>query len=74
MLFVVDSRAFHIATAEFTNLGPDGTLVTKEVSIRVGDPGEAYVLIPTEVGYDLQAGRCLTNSSSALPSARTGLR
>ncbi|KAF1958897.1 hypothetical protein CC80DRAFT_468705 [Byssothecium circinans] len=63
----VATRACHTATAEFTNLGPDGKLVTKEVSIQVGDPGEAYVLIPTEVGYALQAGSYLTNSSSALP-------
>ncbi|KAF1952282.1 hypothetical protein CC80DRAFT_363795, partial [Byssothecium circinans] len=65
--YVATTRACHTATAEFSNLGPDGTLVTKEVSIEVGDPGEAYVLIPTEVGYALQAGSYLTNSSSALP-------
>ena len=48
-------RTFHHATGEFTKLGPEGTLVTEEVSIQVGDPGEAYVCIPTEVGYALQA-------------------
>ncbi|KAF2444495.1 hypothetical protein P171DRAFT_432517 [Karstenula rhodostoma CBS 690.94] len=61
------ARAFHNATAEFTRLGPEGTLVTNKVSIRVGDPGEAYVCIPTEVGYALQAGGCLAHNSSALP-------
>ncbi|KAL5434963.1 hypothetical protein PMIN06_011231 [Paraphaeosphaeria minitans] len=61
------ARAFHNATAEFTKLCPEGTLVTKEVSIRVGDPGEAYVCTPTEVGYALQAGGCLAHSPSALP-------
>jgi hypothetical protein len=61
--YATTTRACHIATAEFTNLRPDGTPVKKDVSIRVGDPGEAYVLIPTEVGYALQAGSCL----SALP-------
>lgn len=61
------ARAFHKATAEFTKLGPEGTLVTNKVSIRVGDPGEAYVCIPTEVGYALQAGSCLAHNSSALP-------
>ncbi|KAH8686623.1 hypothetical protein GQ44DRAFT_780937 [Phaeosphaeriaceae sp. PMI808] len=60
-------RAFHDATAEFTKLGPEGTFVTKEVSIRVGDPGDAYICIPPEVGYALQASGCLTNSPSALP-------
>ncbi|KAF1974044.1 hypothetical protein BU23DRAFT_579991 [Bimuria novae-zelandiae CBS 107.79] len=52
---VIAARALHNATAEFTELGPEGTLVTKDVSIRIGDPGEAYVCIPTEVGYALQA-------------------
>ncbi|KAF2864669.1 hypothetical protein BDV95DRAFT_508914 [Massariosphaeria phaeospora] len=66
--YAAAARAFHAATAEFTNLGPEGTFVTKEVSIRVGDPGEAYVVIPTEVGYALQAGSCLTTRSSALPN------
>lgn len=61
------TRACHVATGEFTNLQPDGTVVTKEISIRVGDPGEAYVLIPTEVGNALQAGSSLTNNLSALP-------
>lgn len=61
------TRACHVATGKFTNLQPDGTLVTKEVSIRVGDPGEAFVLIPTEVGNALQAGSYLTNNLSALP-------
>ncbi|KAF9730013.1 hypothetical protein PMIN01_11946 [Paraphaeosphaeria minitans] len=59
------ARAIHVASAELTNVGPDGTLVTEEVSIRVGDPGEAYVLIPTEVGNALRAGSRLSNSSSA---------
>ncbi|KAF2785873.1 hypothetical protein K505DRAFT_330726 [Melanomma pulvis-pyrius CBS 109.77] len=61
------TRACHVATGEFTNLQPDGTVVTKEVSIRVGNPREAYVLIPTEVGNALQASSSLTNNLSALP-------
>lgn len=61
------ARAHHTATAKFTNLGPEGTPVTKEVSIQVGEPGDAYVLIPTEVGDALQAGNNLVNSSSAPP-------
>jgi hypothetical protein len=60
------TRSCHVTTGQFINLGPDGTLVTKDVSIRVGDPGEAYVLIPTEVGYALQASSFLIDSLSAL--------
>lgn len=58
------SRAYHTAKAEFTSLGPEGTLVSREVTIQVGDPGEAYVLIPTEVGDALRTGSCLANSSA----------
>ncbi|KAF2702873.1 hypothetical protein K504DRAFT_444680 [Pleomassaria siparia CBS 279.74] len=65
--YAAAARAFHDATAKFTNLGPDGIIVTKEVPIQVGNPGEAYVCIPTEVGYALQASSCLPNSSSPLP-------
>jgi hypothetical protein len=65
--YAAAARVFHTATAEFTNLGSEGTLVTKEVSIRIGDPGETYVCIPTDIGYALQTGSCLTNSSSTLP-------
>ncbi|KAF2788604.1 hypothetical protein K505DRAFT_314615 [Melanomma pulvis-pyrius CBS 109.77] len=64
--FAVAARTFYHATAEFTKLGSGGTLVTEEVSIRVGDPEEAYICVPTEVGYALQASGPLTNSSSAL--------
>ncbi|KAF1962574.1 hypothetical protein CC80DRAFT_400630 [Byssothecium circinans] len=65
--YAATARAFHNATAQFTNLGPEGAPVTKEISIRVGDPGEAYVCIPPEVGYALRAASRLSNSSSAPP-------
>ncbi|KAF1849437.1 uncharacterized protein K460DRAFT_280532 [Cucurbitaria berberidis CBS 394.84] len=65
--YAAATRAFHNATAEFTQLGPEGKLVKKEISIRVGDPGDAYVCIPTDVGYALQASGRLAHSSPALP-------
>jgi hypothetical protein len=43
---------------EFIKLCPEGTLVMKEVSIQIGDPGDTYVCIPTEVGYALQDSGC----------------
>lgn len=67
LCYAAAARAFHVATGEFTDLRPDGALVTKEVSIRIGDPGEAYVLIPTEIGYALQAGSRLTHEPLPLP-------
>ena len=60
---IASARAFHTATADFINYGPDGALATSKVSIRIGDPGEAYVMIPPKVGRALQAGNLLTNGS-----------
>lgn len=48
-------RAFHAVTAEFVELDPDGKAVTTRESIRIGDPGEAYILIPPEIGHAFQA-------------------
>ena len=71
---VASARAFHTATADFINYGPDGALVTSKVSIRIGDPGEAYVMIPPKVGRTLQAGSLLTNGSTVTKgSARSAL-
>lgn len=61
---VAGVRAFNTATADFINYGPDGALVTSKVSIRTGDLGEAYVMIPPKVGRALQAGSLLTNDSA----------
>lgn len=63
--YVATTRTCHIATGKFTNLESDGKLATKQVSIRVGDPGQTYVLIPTEVGFAVQASSCLAKTSSA---------
>lgn len=58
------ARAFHVATADFTNHGPHGSLVTSKVSIRIGDPGESYVMIPPEVGRAFRAAGLLSNGSA----------
>ncbi len=57
----VRARAFHSATADFVNYGVNGELVTRKVSIRIGDPGDSYVMIPPEIGHALQAGTSLIN-------------
>ncbi|OCL07469.1 hypothetical protein AOQ84DRAFT_58376 [Glonium stellatum] len=36
------AQGFHSAMADFINYGSDGVLATSKVSIRIGDPGEAY--------------------------------
>lgn len=60
----MNTRFYYKATADFTNYSSNGKLSTSEVSIRVGDPQEAYVMIPPEVGRALQAGGFLSNSSA----------
>jgi len=59
------ARTCYAAIGKFTNLGRVGIPVTKDVSIMIGDPGEAYVLVPTEVGYALKTGIYHSNTPSA---------
>ncbi|KAA8624400.1 hypothetical protein Ptr902_06803 [Pyrenophora tritici-repentis] len=47
------ARWYHSTTATFAKPSPEGTFVNKKVVIAIGDPGEAYVLIPAEIGYAL---------------------
>ena len=55
------ARGFHVATADFVNRGVNGELVTRQVSIRIGEPGESYVLVSPDVGEALQAGSASSN-------------
>ena len=48
-------RSFHHETAILVNLGANGQLVTTQHPITIGDPHEAYVMIPVEVGRVFQA-------------------
>lgn len=51
----LSARAFHLVTAEFVNLGPDGQPVSSQESVTVGDPHEAYVMVRPEIGREFQA-------------------
>ncbi len=57
-------RNFYAATGSFVSLDSHGSPVTEEVKIFHGDDHEAYVVIPPEIGYALQAGSLLTNNMS----------
>ena len=48
-------RGFHDDTATLVTLGANGQLVTTQHPITIGDPHEAYVIIPVEVGRVFQA-------------------
>lgn len=60
---VIITRAFHEGTGDFTTLAPDGTHSTKVISVYVGDPGESYVMIPTEIGDALRAATSTATST-----------
>jgi hypothetical protein len=62
------------AKAEFVRLGSDGTLITKKVSVIIGDPGEADVFIPEAVCYALQDSPSPPGSCVELLSRRRTLR
>lgn len=44
------SRHLHRTTAEFTHRNPNGQLLTRQENIWIGDPGDAFVMVPVEVG------------------------
>jgi hypothetical protein len=48
-------RGFHDDTATLVELGANGQLVTTRHPITIGEPHEAYVMIPVEVGRVFQA-------------------
>ena len=66
--FIRTSRGIshHAAIGEFVNQGPNNSLVTSKVSIRMGNPEDQYVLVPPEIGRAFQAAALLTNDSSAV--------
>ncbi|EFQ91164.1 hypothetical protein PTT_12075 [Pyrenophora teres f. teres 0-1] len=62
------ARWCHSTTATFAKPSLEGIVVNKKVSIAIGDPGEAYVCIPAEIGYALQASRSLARNPSTPPN------
>ena len=68
------SRAFHDTTADFVKRGVTGEVVTSKVPISIGDPGEAFVLIPPEVGRAFDIDNALDDSLAvAKGSVRSAL-
>ncbi|KAF2465108.1 uncharacterized protein BDR25DRAFT_271004 [Lindgomyces ingoldianus] len=57
-------RSFHSRLAKFVTINAKGFPTEREVSIRVGDDHEAYVLVPTDVGTAIKAGCALQQGFS----------
>ena len=65
-------RYLHRAAAEFTRHGVDGKLLTNTEDIWVGDPDDAFVMIPREVGDVFSHFLGRRSGGLALDSATTG--
>ncbi|KAH6706340.1 hypothetical protein BKA61DRAFT_616283, partial [Leptodontidium sp. MPI-SDFR-AT-0119] len=65
------SRAHHSATARFTTTSPEGTPVTRDIEVWLGEPAQAYVMFDPEISKTFQtSGRC---SRRLLPNTRPGV-
>jgi hypothetical protein len=58
------SRAHHSATGRFITIGSQGTPVTREIEIWLGDPGNSYVMFDPEIGRMFMAGTTLQGGCS----------
>ena len=65
------AQPFHSGKGSLVDLGPDGKPATKEVNLWHGDPGEAYVIIPMDIGRELQKGEVLANGISLKQNSET---
>lgn len=48
-------KPYHQAAARFTTLSPAGILTTRDISITIGDPDEAYIYFDPEVGFSMKS-------------------
>ena len=49
-------RTFSLKSAEFITLSAQGSLASRNVDVWLGEPHEAYVLLPTDIGNAMRAG------------------
>lgn len=57
-------RLHHSATGRFTTISPQGTPVTREIEVWLGDPGDAYVMFDPEISRAFQTGTILRSGGS----------
>lgn len=67
------ARYFHRVTTDFVAHDVRGNLVTRKVSVIVGDPGETYVLIEPGVSSALRAASPFASASAARAEDRCKL-
>lgn len=59
------ARYFHRATTDFINHDAKGNLVTREVPVIIGNPGETYILVDPGVGSALYTASPFASTSAA---------
>lgn len=61
---VIFSRAHHSATGRFITISSQGTPVTREIELSLGDPGSTYVTFDPEISRAFKAGAILQGGGS----------
>ncbi|EAS27280.3 uncharacterized protein CIMG_13495 [Coccidioides immitis RS] len=66
------ARYLHQVTGDFLNYDAKGIPVSTKVPVFIGDPGETFVLITTDIGRALHAASHDRLKLTALPSGKAG--
>jgi hypothetical protein len=48
-------RSFHQVSAVFTDVDAQGCTNERDILVFIGEPGDAYVLVPPHIGYAFDA-------------------
>lgn len=57
-------RSYHCKSADFTTVNAQGSPATEQVEVWLGEPHEAYVMVPKHVGRAIEAA-CAPYGNSA---------
>ncbi|KAL5350190.1 hypothetical protein ACLOAV_005227 [Pseudogymnoascus australis] len=60
-------RSHHSATARLTTINPQGTPITRQIDIWLGDPGSAYVMFDPQFSQAFQAVKTLQGGDRSTP-------
>ncbi|TQV90513.1 hypothetical protein IF1G_10836 [Cordyceps javanica] len=49
------TRTFHSAKADFITLNSRGSLISKQIDIFIGDPGQAFIIFNRDIGFAMKS-------------------
>jgi len=61
---LIFSRTHHSATRRYITISPEGTPVTREIEVWLGNPGNTYVMFDPEISRAFQKGTFLQGGCS----------